>query len=97
MIRSAAVLLALVLTACAHSKPDPPIMADLSIPCRIETLTALVGRPGSAVLASEALAKSGARAIRWIRPREAVTMDFREDRLNVQLDRDDVVTHFTCG
>lgn len=92
-----ALVLALALTACAHRKTPPPIVADPSVPCQTETLTALIGRSGSAVLASEALGKSGARTIRWIRPHEAVTMDFREDRLNIELDRDDLVTHFTCG
>ena len=95
MIRRLAPLLALA--ACAHREATPPVVTDLSKPCQVEPLAALVGRPGSAVLASDALARSNARALRWIRPRQAVTMDFREDRLNIQVDRDDLVTHFTCG
>lgn len=88
---------ALALVACARHKAPAPIVAPPPAPCRIEALDSLVGRPGSAVLAAEALTKSGARTVRWIRPHEAVTMDFREDRLNINLGEDDLVKEFTCG
>ncbi|MEP0707596.1 MAG: I78 family peptidase inhibitor [Parvibaculum sp.] len=35
--------------------------------------------------------------IRVIRPDEAVTQDFRTDRLNVELDADDNITRIYCG
>ena len=37
------------------------------------------------------------RAIRWISPDSVVTMDYREDRLNVHLAVNRVIERFNCG
>ena len=39
----------------------------------------------------------GASTVRVIRPDDAVTQDFRTDRLNVELDADDNVSRIYCG
>src|SRR4051812_25481721 len=51
----------------------------------------LIGRKRSAELGEEAQRLSGARALRWIPPDTMVTMDYRTDRLNIALDREDKV------
>lgn len=73
------------------ARPSDPAMCD------VKRLTVLVGRPASAVAAAEALQLSGARTIRWVAPGTAVTMDYRPDRLNVQLTGSKKVKRFTCG
>ena len=65
--------------------------------CRAEPIRDLVGRPATQQLGADALRRSGARALRWIRPGDVVTMDYREDRLNVRLDARNYVATFTCG
>lgn len=40
---------------------------------------------------------TGARTLRWIGPNQAVTMDYRTDRVNVFYDADTLVTQITCG
>jgi len=65
--------------------------------CRAEAIRDLVGRPATQALGTEALRRSGARALRWIRPGDVVTMDYREDRLNVRLDARNTVASFNCG
>jgi len=35
--------------------------------------------------------------MRVIRPGDAVTLDYRPDRLNVRLDDDDVISEIGCG
>lgn len=91
-------LLLLVLGGCAHRKPVAPVtFANTPGHCWAEGVQFLVGMQGSAVLASEALSYSGARTIRWIRPKQAVTMDFREDRLNITVDKRERVKKLTCG
>jgi hypothetical protein len=65
--------------------------------CRLDTLKVLEGRPGSAVVAAQALQLSGARTIRWMHPGDAVTMDFQPDRLNIKLTRSNIVRRFACG
>lgn len=41
--------------------------------------------------------KTGSKALRWIPPRSAVTMDFRSDRLNIAYDDDMIITMVNCG
>ena len=38
-----------------------------------------------------------ARAKRWIHPGEPVTMDYSQDRLNIELDEANKVTRLSCG
>lgn len=57
----------------------------------------LVGQEGTSELAAKALKVTGARGLRWIRPGMAVTMDYREDRLNIYLDAQSRVERITCG
>ena len=66
-------------------------------PCDSSSLGDLVGRMPTQELGAEALRRSGARALRWIRPGDAVTMDYRPDRLNVRLDARHRVEGFSCG
>jgi hypothetical protein len=57
----------------------------------------LVGQAATAQLGARALELTGARTLRWIRPGEIVTMDYRTDRLNIDLDGGDRVAAIRCG
>ena len=94
-----AVGLALATMACASVPPDvdPPNGGDGSGTCSVQGLGGLVGRPASDALGAEALRLSGARSRRWIRPGDAVTMDYRPDRLNIHLDAQGRAERFECG
>lgn len=84
----------------ARAAAPPAQVVDATEPgaiCRLDTLKVLEGRPGSAVLASQALDLSGARVVRWMRPGDAVTMDYRADRLNIKLTHGNTVKSFACG
>ncbi|TAK09484.1 MAG: hypothetical protein EPO38_09440, partial [Rhizorhabdus sp.] len=48
-------------------------------------------------IAEEARAAARARAVRVIRPNQAVTMDFRPDRLNIETDDGGIVLSLRCG
>jgi len=65
--------------------------------CSADGLGNLVGRERTSELGAEALRRSGARQLRWIRPGDAVTMDYRQDRLNIHLDAQGRVERFQCG
>ena len=87
-------LAALLTIGCAttdqESSPPPE-------GCDATGLADLTGRPASQELGAEALRRSGARTVRWIRPGDAVTMDYRSDRLNISLDAAGRVEGFNCG
>ena len=87
-----------------HHRRAAPASAPVAVPepangmpCRPDLLKVLVGRPGSAVLASQALELSGARTVRWMRPGDVATMDYRLDRVTIKLTRANVVRSLACG
>ena len=84
-------LAALAAIACTTAPDQPAGRCDAS------GLNDLVGRQGTAALGAEAQRRSGARALRMIRPGDAVTMDYREDRLNIRLDSAGRVESLSCG
>jgi hypothetical protein len=92
--QSAALLLSLPLIACAAVKlPDD----RLGVQCNADRVQPLVGREATPDLIARAQQRSGARTVRVIRPGMAVTMDFRSDRLNLDLDGTDTITAARCG
>lgn len=104
--RASALAGVLLLAACASSPPaesapatpaPPPPAADASGPCRASAAEFARGRAYTDALGAELQAKAGAKALRVIRPGQAVTMDFRDDRLNVELDAGGKVTKVSCG
>jgi hypothetical protein len=99
----AASTVALFTAACATAMPEDgganPTAPAPEAPgsCNAEAVRDLVGRPNSAELGVDAQRRSGARTVRVIRPGDAVTMDYRVDRLNIELDADGKVARFNCG
>jgi hypothetical protein len=65
--------------------------------CNSSALGDLIGRAASQELGAEALRRSGARRLRWIRPGDIVTMDYSPQRLNIRLDARNRVESFDCG
>jgi hypothetical protein len=57
----------------------------------------LIGRTADEELGTRALQQSGAERLRWIRPDDAVTMDYNPRRINVELDDAGRVTRVYCG
>ncbi len=87
-ILSAATLL---LAACAT------VPVESAGACNVERLGGLVGRAATAELGADAMRRSGAERLRWIRPGDVVTMDYHEMRLNIHLDGQNRVERFRCG
>ena len=104
-MRLAAAAIALLTVACTtvptEESPaptqEPPAAGEGGAPCSIAGLELLLGRAAAEALGAEALRRSGAGALRWIRPGDMVTMDYREDRLNIHLDSAGRVERFACG
>ncbi|TGD65691.1 hypothetical protein EYC08_07370 [Tabrizicola sp. WMC-M-20] len=76
------------LAACQPVVPDGPDLAS----CGANALQGLVGQPASVL---ETM-KFGQQT-RIIRPDTAVTMDYRVDRLNIEIDRTERISRVHCS
>lgn len=65
--------------------------------CNAEAAQSLVGRSASEAVVKQAVAASGAKSVRVIPHDGMVTMDYRGDRLNIQLDEHGKIVAITCG
>ena len=86
------------LAACAAAAPPPedPPVREFPRQCDSEAGQRFVGMKATAEIGAEMLAATGARTLRWVPPRTAVTMDFRSDRLTVSYDDDQMITQVSC-
>lgn len=96
-MRGLVVCLALLMAGCETVNDDIPSNDDPRYACSTATLGSLVGQTAITQLGAEAMRMANARTIRWIRPGDAVTMDYRSDRLNIDIDAQNRVTGFRCG
>lgn len=85
---------ALLTAGCATA---PAAEAGGSGKCDAAGAQKLIGRSKSAKVRAEALRLSGATALRWIAPGTMVTMDYREDRVNLRVDAAGKVVKVDCG
>lgn len=97
MIRFAVPLIAVVLVGCAPSAAAPKPMPAAPTPCGAEKLGGFIGKQRTDAISKQVAEKSGAKGIRWISPGMAVTMDYREDRLNVFVSDKGVIQRVSCG
>lgn len=96
-MRRLSLLLPLAFAACVEteSPPDPGVIEPPMPPagsCGAPELQGLLGQPASVL---ETM-KFGTD-VRVIRPGMAVTMDYREDRLNIEIDKNEVISRVSCG
>ncbi|MCC7394273.1 MAG: hypothetical protein IT553_05400 [Sphingomonadaceae bacterium] len=65
--------------------------------CGASLVQSFVGLRANDTTREEVARRSGARDVRWIEPNSAVTLDYRPDRINGELDQDGVITTLRCG
>lgn len=89
-----AALLALA-TACAPTQPAPvpePVTPVEQDACFAKQLTDLIGKP----LTNSSVPPASPK-VRHIRPGDAVTEDYRIDRLNIYVSGTDIIEKINCG
>jgi hypothetical protein len=96
-----------MLMACTTVPPEgeaqPPAQTAGPVPvagegaCDAAPVQDLVGRQRSDAVGADAMRRSGARTLRWLEPDSMYTMDFREDRLNIDVDARGRITRLRCG
>lgn len=84
------------LAACA-SQPAADDATASTGTCNAEPAQSHVGKPASDANIQSAFKASGAKTMRSIKPGQAVTMDYREDRLNVHQDASGNIERISCG
>ena len=93
------------LTACAgDGKPsyetgvrEPISLRDEGDECGASLVQNFIGLRANTTLREEIARRSEAKSVRWVEPGQAVTMDFRPDRMTATLDEDGVVQTMRCG
>lgn len=89
---------ALPLAGCAASQaPADPAPPPAETGCSADPVQSLIGQTATAAVGAQLLTDSGARALRWVPPRTAVTMDFRPDRLTISYDDALKIERISCG
>ena len=89
------IVLLLSMAACATIPPQGPPMAAAQ--CNAEGARWALGREPVADVVERARIESGSATVRVIRPGEAVTMDFRGDRLNLNVNARNAIDAVKCG
>ena len=101
MIRALAAILALTaISACAPiepaapepATPTPATSVDDKDACHAKALAHLIGKP-----LTDPAVPAASRAVRHIRPGDAVTEDFRIERLNIYVTSTDMIEKINCG
>lgn len=94
-------LLPTALAACTSSPSSDAAVAgpttDAPKQCDAAAAQWAVGKAADQALVDKAVADSHSSNARVIKPGQAVTMDFREDRLNIEVDAANNVTAVRCG
>lgn len=84
--------------ASAGPTPPPAGNADETPSlCNADAVQDLVGQEATEALVAQATADSGSASVRVLKPDDAATMDFREDRLNIHTDDAGVIERIACG
>lgn len=87
----------LVLSGCAATGAEPVEVPVAAAACNAAPAQSYVGQRATAELGQQVQRDTGARALRWLPPRTAVTMEYRADRVGVRYDEAMTVTGISCG
>lgn len=81
----------------AGPTPPPPPGAEMAGGCNADAVQGLVGQQATDAVVAQATADSGSKSVRVLKPTDAATMDFRQDRLNINTDEAGVIESLRCG
>lgn len=83
--------------------PAPPPSSSISPPmagtmqCDDSRGQTSVGQSATQAVVAKVIADTGSRSTRVIKPGDAVTADYREDRVNIHVNASNVITSVKCG
>jgi hypothetical protein len=88
------IVLLLSMGACATIPPEAPPMPITQ--CNIEAVRWAIGREPTSDVVEQARVQSGSATVRVIHPGDAVTRDFRSDRLNLSVNARNAIDGLRC-
>ena len=77
--------------------PDPNPGEEEQMTCDAKNMAWANGQLADEALVQKIRTDTGSKAVRVIKPGMMVTMDFREDRVNIDVDANNRVTNVRCG
>lgn len=93
-----------VLLAACSSQPTsagnddaPPANDGTAQACNADAARGFVGQVATADVVEQARKAAGAGIARTLKPGQVVTMEYRGDRLDIDVDASNVVTGVRCG
>ncbi|TYC90728.1 I78 family peptidase inhibitor [Novosphingobium sp. BW1] len=81
----------------AASRDPSPIGPEPEALCGVELFERHVGEDATEALLASIREARGKKPMRVLPPGSVMTMDFRQDRLNVLTDEDNIITTMRCG
>ncbi|MFC5499022.1 I78 family peptidase inhibitor [Caenimonas terrae] len=88
----------LAIGACAATPAEPPATANPAPgSCDASKAQFAIGHDAGLAIQDQARERSGAGVVRTVRPGQIITMEFRADRLTLELDASGKVTRVRCG
>lgn len=100
MFHRAALITSVVAAATLSACVQPQQVASVSLPitgCDAQPAQFAVGYTSTDALATEVRNRSGAYQVRVLRPEQAVTLEYSEQRINLEVDAGNRVTRVHCG
>lgn len=97
MVRIAlpAAIIAFAAAGCTTmASPPPQVIVG---PCTTDTISWAIGNAATAEVVERARIESNSSHVRVIEPNQAVTQDYREDRLNMHVNELGAINSLTCG
>ena len=93
-----AATLTLSLAACAANTPTTPEPAPpMAAACDASKVQSAVGQIASQDVVDKVVQDSGSSTSRVLKPGQPMTMDYREDRVNIHVDDKNTITEVKCG
>ena len=92
------IVLLLSVGACSTMPPpEDPTAVPAAGRCNADGARFAIGREPTPDIVERARVESGSATVRVIRPGDVVTMDHREDRLNLDVNERNAITGARCG
>jgi len=77
--------------------PPPTDTTNSAVSCNAEAARSLVGQAATGAAIEQARSAAAADSVRTLKPGQVTTMEFNGNRLNVDVDTNNIVTNVRCG